>query len=121
MNRNIRKFISIAFALLLFIPTFAQLPEKIMAAAAECGFKVSGIEALEIGERLEDLYSDKYKLFIEQPIDHTNPSLGTFKQKVILFHVDYANPMLLITEGYTSNGAHPRYSNELSTLFEPTS
>lgn len=118
MNRVIRKFVLVAVALLLFIPTFAQLPEKIEAAAAECGFKVSGIEAIEIGERLKDLYVEKYRLFIEQPIDHTNPALGTFRQKVILFHIDYDNPMLLITEGYTSNGGHPRYSNELSTLFK---
>lgn len=117
MNRNILRFFSIALLLFVFIPAFAQFEEKIEAAAQECGIKVSNIKTLEVGDRYKDLYTAKYQLFVEQPIDHTNPSLGTFDQKVILFHIDYSNPMVFITEGYTSNGASPYYGNELSPMF----
>lgn len=94
-----------------------ELPERIMNAAKECGISVSDIKELKPAEKLQSLYSSKYQLFIEQPIDHKNPAIGTFKQKVILFHHNYSNPMLLVTEGYVSRGAHPNYNNELSGLF----
>lgn len=120
MKTCIRKILISALLIYIFLPSFGQTSttQQILAAANECGIKVSGIKQLEIGERFKDLYSEKYQLFIEQPIDHSDPTVGTFQQKVILFHIGYENPMLLITEGYTSNGGHPRYSNELSTIFK---
>ncbi len=117
MTRFIKRVVSAALLLLVFIPASAQLVEKIEAAAAECGIKVSGIKQLEPSKKLQDLYSLKYQLFIEQPIDHTNPAMGTFRQKVVLFHCGYDRPMVLVTEGYTSRGANPTYNNELSTMF----
>ena len=63
MNTTLKRLAGIAILLFAFIPSFAQLQEKIEAAAAECGMKVSGIEPLQFAERLEDLYVEKYKLF----------------------------------------------------------
>ncbi len=117
MTRFIKRVASAALLLLIFIPAQAQLAERIQAAAAECGIKVSGIKELQPSKKLQGLYSKKYQLFVEQPIDHTNPAIGTFKQKVVLFHCGYDRPMVLVTEGYTSRGANPNYSNELSTMF----
>lgn len=118
MIKGIRKFIAIALLLFVVAPAFAQdFQKKIEAAAAECGIKVSDIKALTIGKRVKDLYTEKYQLFVEQPIDHTNPAVGTFKQKVVLMHTGYDNPMVLVTEGYSSRGAGANYSNELSTMF----
>lgn len=118
MIKRMKQFALIALLLLVISPAFAQeFEQKLQAAAAECGIKVSGIKALEIGKRVKDLYSEKYQLFIEQPIDHTNPAVGTFRQKVVLMHTGYDNPMVLVTEGYSSGGAGANYSNELSTMF----
>ena len=118
MIKRMKQFALIALLLLVISPAFAQeFEQKLQAAAAECGIKVSGIKALEIGKRVKDLYSEKYQLFIEQPIDHTNPAVGTFRQKVVLMHTGYDNPMVLVTEGYSSRGAGANYSNELSTMF----
>lgn len=118
MTRIFRKFALVALLLLAISPAFAQkFEQRIEAAAAECGIKISDIKALEIGKRVKDLYSEKYQLFVEQPIDHTNPALGTFKQKVVLMHTGYDNPMVLVTEGYSSRGAGANYNNELSTMF----
>ncbi|MBE6230023.1 MAG: aminopeptidase [Bacteroidales bacterium] len=118
MVKRMKQFALIALLLLVISPAFAQeFEQKLQAAATECGIKVSGIKALEIGKRVKDLYSEKYQLFIEQPIDHTNPAVGTFRQKVVLMHTGYDNPMVLVTEGYSSRGAGANYSNELSTMF----
>ena len=116
--RTFRRFLVVAVLSILVTPTYAQLLEKIEAAAAECGFNVSNIKALEPAENLKSLYSEKYQFFIEQPIDHKNPEIGTFKQKVVIFHCGYDRPTVLVTEGYTSRGANPKYSNELSTMFK---
>ena len=77
MVKRMKQFALIALLLLVISPAFAQeFEQKLQAAAAECGIKVSGIKALEIGKRVKDLYSEKYQLFIEQPIDHTNPAVA---------------------------------------------
>lgn len=118
MINRLKQFTLVALLLLVISPAFAQtLEQKIRAAAAECGINVSDIKALKIGKHVENLYSEKYQVFVEQPIDHTNPALGTFKQKVVLMHTGYDNPMVLVTEGYSSRGAGANYSNELSTMF----
>lgn len=117
MIKYLKIFYVVILSVLIVTPASAQLVEKIHAAAKECGITISDIKALEPSKKLKALYSEKYQLFIEQPIDHTNPSIGTFKQKVVLFHCGYDRPMVLVTEGYTSRGANPNYNNELSTMF----
>jgi hypothetical protein len=45
-----------------------------------------------------------YRAFVlqyEQPIDHNNPALGTFKQQMVLHHKDRAAPNVLHTSGYS--------------------
>ena len=41
-----------------------------------------------------------YELQIKQPIDHNNPEIGHFYQKVFLSHLDFNQPMVIVTEGY---------------------
>ncbi len=57
-------------------------------------------------------FKNAYTLYIDQPIDHHNPSLGTFKQRVFLSHYDRKAPTLFVTEGYS---ARPR-DYELSEI-----
>ena len=46
------------------------------------------------------------------------PEAGNFKQRVILSHVGFDRPTVLVTEGYAAHYAtHPRYQEELSKLF----
>lgn len=42
----------------------------------------------------------RFKVFFEQPLDHDNPSAGTFSQLVYVCLTDPAAPNVLITEGY---------------------
>lgn len=60
-------------------------------------------------------YSEYYEFLYEQPIDHENPSKGSFKQRVLLGHRDFKAPMVAILEGY---GIYSPGESELSQLFK---
>lgn len=73
---------------------------------------ISGIEKLE-----SDHYAEKYLVRITQPVDHQNPAAGTFTQRVVVAHVGYDRPTVIVTEGYGGDYAlNPRYEEELSKL-----
>lgn len=46
----------------------------------------------------------RYLIYIEQPIDHGNNKSGSFKQKLVLFHRGFDEPMVLQTSGYSIFG-----------------
>ena len=53
-----------------------------------------------------------WELSMEQPIDHSNPELGSFRQRVFVTEVDPARPTVLVTEGYSRGRNYP---SELAT------
>lgn len=62
-------------------------------------------------------YANKYVMYIDQLLDPAHPEVGSFKQRVILAHVGYDRPTVLVTEGYDANYAvNPNYKEELSVL-----
>ena len=74
---------------------------------------ISGVEQLE-----SDLYKEKYVMYISQDIDPKNPDTGTFKQRLILCHVGFDRPTIMVTEGYFADYALRKdYQDELSKLF----
>jgi hypothetical protein len=57
-------------------------------------------------------------VFIIQPLDHSNPSAGTFLQRVFISAKAKTSPVVLVTEGYAADYARSqRYLNELCPLF----
>lgn len=67
----------------------------------------------------DTLFSHKYLLMVEQPIDHEHPEKGTFTQRVFLSHLGYDNPVIFITEGYSASyEMNPQYIHELSYLLQ---
>ena len=44
-------------------------------------------------------FKELYKIKFTQPIDHNNPSAGTFQQKAFLFYVGNDRPTVLYTCG----------------------
>ena len=59
-------------------------------------------------------YANKYVMYIDQLLDPAHPEVGSFKQRVILAHVGYDRPTVLVTEGYDANYAvNPNYKEEL--------
>jgi len=47
-------------------------------------------------------FKNEYVLYIDQPIDHNNPALGTFQQRIFLSHYDRKAPVVFVTEGYAA-------------------
>ena len=74
---------------------------------------IKDVQRLESGQ-----FKDKYVLYIEQPLSHEDPSLGTLRQRVFVMHAGLDRPTVLVTEGYgASYAANPKYREELSKLF----
>lgn len=75
---------------------------------------VSEVKPLENSEQ----FAEKYVISFKQPVDHKHPKLGHFLQRVIVGHVDYNRPTIIVTEGYGAAYAlRPGYREELSRLF----
>ncbi len=74
---------------------------------------ITEVKALESEE-----FAEKYVTYFTQPIDHENPELGTFRQRVFVSHVGFDRPTVLVTEGYgASYASNPKYREELSKWF----
>ncbi len=70
--------------------------------------RVSAKETTASEDKQEGLR--RFVITIAQPTDHSNPSSGSFKQKLVLFHRDFNEPMVLQTSGYSI------YSERMSRL-----
>ena len=101
--------------LLLFVllsasaSSFAQtvLEQKISAISA-----IKEIRPLETSE-----FSEKYVTYFIQPLDHRHPEKGSFRQRVIVSHVGFDRPTVIVTEGYGAAYAlRSQYREELSKL-----
>ena len=95
---------------LLTLPSIAQtaLQDKLKAIS-----NIAEIKPLESGE-----FAEKYVAYFTQPLDHDRPELGSFRQRVIISHVGFDRPTVIVTEGYGAGYAvYPRYREELSKIF----
>lgn len=86
----------------LLIALLAAFP--LYTFASELEEKLSGIESITFSKiSTARGFEECYKIFIEQPIDHQHPEVGTFWQKVYLSHKSFQNPTLLFINGYIAN------------------
>ena len=97
-------------ALLCVVTTWAAPDELRQTLAALQG--ISGIEKLE-----SEVYPEKYLVRITQQVDPKNPAAGTFTQRVVIGHVGFDRPTVIVTEGYGGAYAlNPKYQEELTKL-----
>lgn len=82
--------------------------------------KLLALEGVTRVDSLESAYySEKYVVRLDQLLDPKNPSAGTFRQRIIVCHIGYDRPTVLVTEGYGAAYAlDPRYREELSELLD---
>lgn len=80
--------------------------------------KLSKISAITETKPLESAeFVEKYITFFTQPLDHRHPGKGSFRQRVIVSHIGFDRPTVLVTEGYGAVYAlRPKYREELSKL-----
>lgn len=102
-------------ALLLFALVFTSAP---LSAQTELQQKLSKISAITETRPLESAeFTEKYVTYFSQPLDHRHPEKGSFRQRVIVSHVGFDRPTVMVTEGYGAAYAlNPKYSEELSKL-----
>ncbi|MEF9985639.1 MAG: S28 family serine protease [Bacteroidales bacterium] len=122
LNKLIICLVAFCFILTLSVTVAsAQLKGKLDSIATIYKTEipnVSNIKALEISDKMENPFKEKYVMFIEQPIDHSNPAKGTYKQRVIVSIANYNAPTVIVTEGYGAAYAlNPRYREEISRFF----
>lgn len=104
-------FILISIFFLTFVPSSvnAQNIKEMLEAIPQ----VKKIESLVTNQ-----FKEKYVLYFEQPLDHEDPSAGTFLQRVFVGHENLDSATVVVTEGYGAQYAtHPLYREELSAMF----
>ena len=82
--------------------------------------KLGRISAITETRPLESTrFSEKYVTYFTQPLDHRRPEKGSFRQRVIVSHVGFDRPTVIVTEGYGAASAlTPKYREELSELLD---
>ncbi len=107
MKRIIHILFLLSVITLNAVASTSELNEKLTALS-----NISRIESLE-----SEHYKEKYVVRITQPLDHQRPELGSFTQRVVISHVGFDRPTVMVTEGYGGAYAlNPRYQEELSKL-----
>lgn len=91
MKQFKNQWLLLAFCLLT-LPAIAQttLQDKLKAIS-----NITEIKPLESKE-----FAEKYVTYFTQPLDHDRPELGNFRQRVIVSHVGFDRPTVIVTEGY---------------------
>lgn len=104
----------ITLLLIVFLSTF-----HLFAFAQELKQKLQAIDAVSDIEPLNsDHYADKYVVKVKQLLNPKDSSAGTFTQRVIINHIGFDRPTVLVTEGYGAAYAlREQYQEELSRLF----
>ncbi len=72
--------------------------------------KLPGVTFKKVEDSPYNMFTT-FELEVTQFIDHKNPSVGTFTQKVYLNHAGFNNYTIMATEGY---------SMEVNRMYEPT-
>lgn len=104
-------------ALLLLVLLSFPLPLSAQTALKQ---KLSEITAItEVQPLKTSEFSEKYVTYFTQPLDHRHPEKGSFRQRVIVAHIGFDRPTVIVTEGYGAAYAlSPRYREELSKLLD---
>lgn len=99
--------------LLIAVQSIAGFAQSALPSQLKSLYGIKSVEAVK-----SEQYSEKYEVFIEQPLSYSDTTLGKFSQRFFVAHVGYDRPTVLVTEGYSADYAsNPRYREELSKLF----
>ena len=92
---------------------------QLRAQEATLADRIAALPQVKDVQELESTqFAEKYLVIFEQPIDHENPDMGTFTQRVYVCAVHPDSATVVVTEGYGAQyAASPRYRDEISALF----
>lgn len=97
------------------VPDTVQTQESELCKALK---SLKGVVSVEPMDNEVETFSEKYKVRILQPVDHQNPSAGTFVQTFVVSHAGFDRPVVFVTDGYTAGFAFsPKYQDEQTKHF----
>lgn len=102
--------------LLLYVLLMLSASSSAQSTLKQNLSRISAITDIRPLESTE--FTEKYVASFTQPLDHRHPEKGSFQQRVIVAHVGFDRPTVIVTEGYGAAYAlRPNYREELSKLF----
>lgn len=107
-----KRWLRLALALALVL-SCSQHEKRETADLLERLRALPGVQATEIAP--PSAYARAFEILVTQPVDHHDPSRGTFQQRLLLSHRDEGKPMVLCTLGY---GLGTNYVGELAHLLD---
>ncbi len=100
------------FLVALLLPLLAQAADQQVLERLKALPGVSDVQELK-----STAFENKYLLRLTQEVDPIHHQAGSFKQRIVVCHVGYDRPTILVTEGYDCNYAlREGYQEELSKL-----
>ena len=100
-------FVWFSIVLLIAVAPVSLSAQESFIQKIEKNKSVSGIKSLDTSR-----FPEKYVMYLTQPLDHRHPEKGSFRQRVIVGHVGYDRPTVIVTEGYGAGYAlRPTYLN----------
>jgi len=111
--KKITFFILYSFVFVLCISCISEttdLNQLTFKGQLEVLFPEANIDSLES----KDHFVERYRLTLQQPLDHENLEAGTFEHQIYISHAGYEQPNLLITTGYNARNS----TYELSKAFK---
>lgn len=110
-----RRFTLLTIAMFVF----SVLGVQLRAQEATLADRIAALPHVKDVQEMESTrFAEKYLVIFEQPIDHENPDMGTFTQRVYVCAVHPDSATVVVTEGYGAQyAASPRYRDEISVLF----
>ena len=102
----------------LFLLIALLLPLQLMAGDPVVEQRLKSLPGISDVQPLEsDVCNNKFVMYITQQVNPHDPAAGTFRQRVILCHVGFDRPTVLVTEGYYAHYAlRPSYQDEVARL-----
>lgn len=96
---------------------FILLTTSLLYSQSDLKNKIESLEGIVSVENIppDSGYTEAFKIFIEQPLDHNYPDGKIFKQKFYLSHRDFSLPMVIELDGYNVNSNR---ENELASIFK---
>lgn len=89
-----------------------------IAMASDFTDRIASIAAVsDVRELQSTAYPEKYVMKFTHPLDYAHPEKGSFTQRVIVGHVGFDRPTVLVTEGYSAGYATSvGYAEEISQM-----
>jgi hypothetical protein len=91
----------------------------VILTASELTDRLSAIKSITSITSMTDSagFKEKYQFMFSHPLDYKNPSAGNFDERIILCHVGFDRPTIVVTEGYWATYAENiKYREEISKL-----